>query len=75
MEFSVSCGVGVSPMWEVLLCDDTSARTITAMSSIIRFTIVINSSMIVLVIIIIISVIKVVVPIVSRKLQILALSL
>ena len=75
MEFSVSCGVDASSMWEVLLCDDTSARTITAMSNIIRLTIVINSSMMVLVIIIIISVIKVVVPIVSRKLQILALSL
>ena len=59
----------------VILCDDTSARTITAMSSIMRFTIVINSSVIVLVIIIIISVIKDIALIVNRKMQLLALSL
>ena len=74
MEFSVSCGVDVSPVWDVTLCDDTSARTITAISSIMRFTIV-NSSMIVLVNIIIISVIKDIALIVTRKMQLLVLSL
>ena len=71
----MSCGVGVSPVWEVLFYDDTSTCTITAMSSIIRFTIVINSSMMVLVIITIISFIKINVFIMTRKLQIFSLSL
>ena len=75
MEFSVLCGMGVSPVREVLLCDGTSAHTITAMSSIIRFSFVINSSMMVLVIIIIIIGIKVTVLIMSRKLKILTLPL
>ena len=69
MEFSVSCRVGVIPVWEELLCDDTSARTIIAISSIIRLTIVIIISMMVVVIIIIIIVIKVMFLIMTRKLK------
>ena len=75
MKFSVSCGVIVSLIWEILLCDDISARTITEISSIIRSTIVINISMMVIVVIIIIIVIKVIVLIRTRKLQIVTLSL
>ena len=60
VEFNVSCGVGVGSMWEVLWYDDTSARTSTAMSSIIRFTIIINNSMKVLISSIIISFINVI---------------
>ena len=71
----MSCGVDVSPVWEVELCDDTSARNITAISSIIRLTIVINSRMMVLVIIIISSVIKDITLIVTRKMQLVVLSL
>ena len=76
MEFSVSCGIGIDSVWEVLWCDDTTARTNTAMSIIIiRCTIVINKSMKVLVIIIMISVINVIVLVMTRNLQMLALSL
>ena len=72
----MSCRVGVSSVWEVLLYDDTSARTITAISSIIIFTIIINSSvMVVLVIIAIIIVIKVIVLIMTRKLRMFTLTL
>ena len=71
MKLSVSCGRGVSLVWEVLLCDVTSARTITVMSGISKLSIVINMSMMVLVIIIIIIVIKVIVLSMTRKLQIL----
>ena len=76
MEFSMSYGIGIYSVWEVLWCDDTTARTNTAMSIIIiRCTIVINKSMKVLVIIIMISVINVIVLVMTRNLQMLALSL
>ena len=75
MKLIVSYGRDVSLVWEVLLFDVTSARTITVMSSISRLSIVINMSMMVLVIIIIIIVIKVIVLSMTRKLQNLTLSI